>query len=286
MGLFSKKFCDVCGNKIGLLGNRKLEDGNLCKDCAKKLSPWFSERRHSTLNEIKAQLNYRENNKEKVAAFHASKTLGSRTKLMIDNEKRQFMVAKTSNLTQENPDVLDFTQARGCELIIDESRDEIERQTEDGSTVSYDPPRYEYAYTMSVKIFVDHPYFDEMEFEISDGYINTGEVRMGGADTNWTVNRVSSSFLSDREVQKYHDTVALGSEIKAEIDRMQGKPVSMSHEEQIAKANDRGDQPSMGGYAQQGYPQNTAVSTSWVCPFCDTTNHGNFCEGCGAKRPS
>ena len=67
MGLFSKKFCDVCGNKIGLLGNRKLEDGNLCKDCAKKLSPWFSERRHSTLNEIKAQLNYRENNKEKVA---------------------------------------------------------------------------------------------------------------------------------------------------------------------------------------------------------------------------
>ena len=35
MGLFSKKSCDVCGGKIGLLGNRKLEDGNLCKECAK-----------------------------------------------------------------------------------------------------------------------------------------------------------------------------------------------------------------------------------------------------------
>lgn len=45
MGLFDKKYCDICGEKIGLLGNRKLEDGNLCKDCAKQLSPWFSDRR-------------------------------------------------------------------------------------------------------------------------------------------------------------------------------------------------------------------------------------------------
>ena len=36
MGLFDKKYCDVCGAKIGFLGNRKLEDGNLCKDCAGK----------------------------------------------------------------------------------------------------------------------------------------------------------------------------------------------------------------------------------------------------------
>ena len=35
MGLFDKKVCDICGEKIGLLGNRKLDDGNLCKDCAK-----------------------------------------------------------------------------------------------------------------------------------------------------------------------------------------------------------------------------------------------------------
>lgn len=40
MGFFDKKYCDVCGEKIGLLGNRKLEDGNLCKDCAAKLSPF------------------------------------------------------------------------------------------------------------------------------------------------------------------------------------------------------------------------------------------------------
>jgi len=77
MGLFSAKFCDVCGGKIGLLGNRKLEDGNLCKDCANKLSPFFSERRKSTVEDIKRQLAYREANKAAVAAFHPTRTLGS-----------------------------------------------------------------------------------------------------------------------------------------------------------------------------------------------------------------
>ena len=52
MGLFDKKYCDVCGAKIGFLGNRKLEDGNLCKDCAGKLSPFFSDRRNSTVAKI------------------------------------------------------------------------------------------------------------------------------------------------------------------------------------------------------------------------------------------
>ena len=83
MGLFSKKYCDVCGEKIGLLGNRKLEDGNLCKECAKKLSPWFSDRRQSTVTEIKEQLAYREANQEKVAQFHPTRSLGERTKVLL-----------------------------------------------------------------------------------------------------------------------------------------------------------------------------------------------------------
>ena len=35
MGLFDKKECSICGAKIGLLGNKKLSDGNMCKDCEK-----------------------------------------------------------------------------------------------------------------------------------------------------------------------------------------------------------------------------------------------------------
>ena len=38
MGLFDKKFCDICGEKISFLGNHKLEDGNMCGTCNKKRS--------------------------------------------------------------------------------------------------------------------------------------------------------------------------------------------------------------------------------------------------------
>ena len=31
-GLFDKKICAICGGEIGLLGNRKLEDGNCGAD--------------------------------------------------------------------------------------------------------------------------------------------------------------------------------------------------------------------------------------------------------------
>ena len=86
MGLFDKKYCDICGEKIGLLGNRKLENGNLCKNCAQKLSPWFSDRRNSTVEEIKAQLDYREENQKKVAAFHTTRTLGADTKVLLDED--------------------------------------------------------------------------------------------------------------------------------------------------------------------------------------------------------
>jgi hypothetical protein len=56
MGLFDKKYCDICGNKIGLFGNRKLEDGNLCEDCAAKLSPWCSLSRYITMQDINDKL--------------------------------------------------------------------------------------------------------------------------------------------------------------------------------------------------------------------------------------
>lgn len=69
MGFFDRKYCDICGEKIGLLGNRKLEDGNLCKECAQKLSRWFEERRHSTVEDIKCQLEYRKQNEKRYKAF-------------------------------------------------------------------------------------------------------------------------------------------------------------------------------------------------------------------------
>lgn len=94
MGLFDKKYCDICGEKIRLLSNRKLDDGNLCKECAQKLSPWFEERRHSTVEEIRCQLAYREQNKEMVQKFNVTRQISTKTyNVFIDDTQGNFTIA-------------------------------------------------------------------------------------------------------------------------------------------------------------------------------------------------
>ncbi len=187
MGLFDKKYCGVCGEKIGLFGNRKLEDGNLCGKCAKKLSPWFSERRHSTLDEIKEQLAYREENQQAVKDFHVTLTLGKGMKVLIDEDARKFMVTNAKNLEEANPDVLDFSMVTGCNLDIDENSSEMYRRVGD-KDVSYTPPRYEYSYNFDFIINVNHPYFDEIKFRLNTSSVDTGEQQGGTPEYNSYVN--------------------------------------------------------------------------------------------------
>ena len=172
MGLFDKKYCDICGDKIGLLGNRKLEDGNLCKNCAAKLSPWFSERRPSTVEEIKEQLAYREANKEAVAAFHTTRTLGKDIKVLLDEDNGKFMVTSARNIAEANPDVLSFGDVTGCDLDIEEGRTEIEYEDREGNRQSFNPRRYAYHYDFYMTIHVNHPYFEEIRFKLNDSSVD------------------------------------------------------------------------------------------------------------------
>ena len=167
MGLFSKKTCSVCGGDIGLLGNRKLEDGNLCKKCAAKLSPWFNERRQSTVEQIRAQLQYREENKAAVAAFHTTRSMGDNMKLLVDEDARKFVVSNARDLVADNPDVLDFSMVTGVDLDIDEDRDEVKTEDKEGKSISYNPPRFDYSYDFHVVIRVNHPYFNEIRFRLN-----------------------------------------------------------------------------------------------------------------------
>ena len=36
MGLFEKKYCDLCGDKVNALTRQKLSDGYLCSDCKRQ----------------------------------------------------------------------------------------------------------------------------------------------------------------------------------------------------------------------------------------------------------
>ena len=173
MGLFDKKFCDICGEKIGLLGNRKLEDGNLCKDCAKKLSPFFDERRHSTVDQIKQQLAYREENKSVLASFSATRNFGENKKIYFDQRNGTFVVSRLSpgNWSEENPDVIQLSQISSLSLDVDEDRDEIYTTGKDGQRVSYTPPRYKFYYNFDLKFVVNHPYFDDFTVRLNDNRV-------------------------------------------------------------------------------------------------------------------
>ena len=169
MGLFDKKFCDICGEKIGLLGNRKLEDGNMCKDCAKKLSPFFSDRRSSTIDEIKQQLAYREQNKVALNAFRPNLTFGEGKKIYVDMANGNFVVSSLSpnNWDDENPDVMALSSIMSCNLKIDEDKDEIYTQGKDGQRVSYNPPRYKFYYNFILEFTVNNPYFDDFRVQLN-----------------------------------------------------------------------------------------------------------------------
>ena len=166
--LFEKKFCDVCGSEIKLLGNRKLEDGNLCKDCAAKLSRWFDDRRSSTVAQIKEQLAYREENKQRYVQFNTTLSMAE-GRLLLDEDQGLFVLPYGSR--DDNPDIIAFADVTGCEVDIEDSQDEITRTGSDGKQVSYNPPRYRYSYDFYVDIRVNHKYFDDMRLHVNGSSI-------------------------------------------------------------------------------------------------------------------
>jgi len=211
MGLFDKKTCDICGGKIGMLGNRKLDDGNCCKDCAKQLSPFFSERRKSTVSDIKEQLAYREQNKAAVAAFNTTRTLGLVTKVFLDEDAGKFAVSGAKRLSDENADIMDFSQVTGCNVEVQESNREIKRKTSDGKEVSFVPPKFSYSFTHYIIIHVNSPWFNEIKFPLSKSI----EVETAGPR-----NALTGTAEIGRKSNEYRQAEALGNEIKTALTKV------------------------------------------------------------------
>lgn len=207
--IFDKKECSVCGGEIGLLGNRKLEDGNLCKECAKKLSPFFSERRHSTVDEIKEQLAYREANEGVYAAFNTTKQYGSSQIIRIDENKRQFTVSySTDGIT---PDVISFDQVTGCTSRVDDSEVELKRDGPDGQKISYSPRMYLHRYYFRLNITVNHPYFENINFQLNSQPLEISDldrrnpVGNSGGILGALLGNSTPMSVEDRQYQQYQD---------------------------------------------------------------------------------
>jgi len=255
MWLFDKKYCDVCGEKIGLLGNRKLDDGNLCKDCAKKLSPFMTDRRHSTVEEIKQHPAYREENKQSVMAFRPTRVIGERKKVYIDEAAQKFIVTSARDWQEENPDVINISQVFRCNTKIEEHKDEIYRETSDGKRISYNPRRYECEYAFLVEIQVDSPWFSEISFELSD-------MR---PDSPYT-DLYRSLERESHELQE----ILMGRPAAVPAVGSGAFQAYSAPAAPVAPVSRPAQMPSQDG--------------SWTCA-CGAVNTGKFCTECASPRP-
>ena len=171
--LFEKRQCSICGKEMGMTERKELSGGNLCDNCAEKLSDWFSTdaRKRSTPQQIQEQLAYREQNRQAVAQFRATRTIGKNTKLYLDEMNRKFMVSSASNLQEDNPDVIDASAITNVAVDIDESKHELRTKNEEGRSVSYNPPRYDYSYDFYVDIDVSHPYCSHRRIKVNSSSV-------------------------------------------------------------------------------------------------------------------
>lgn len=265
--LFEKKHCDICGSEIGLLGNRKLEDGNLCKNCAAKLSPWFSDRRRSTVEEIRAQLEYREQNKENLAGFNPTEIYGHKTKIYIDDTSRKMIVTRSSKWREENPDLIDLDKIQDCIVNVIEHKEEIYTKDKDGKRASYNPKRYNYEYEYRVDIAVDSPYYPEISFELTDER-PTDKHRYNFKEYAYEGNRIQHRLLPEKyplmEVIEQLDVIT--------------QPDQVESENWTCECG----QENTGNFCSNcGKPK----PVRWFCPDCGRENYGTFCINCGRKKP-
>ncbi len=182
--IFKKKGCAICGKEVGVFGRKKLEDGEICTDCVKKLSPFFDDRRHSTVAQIEAQLEYRAENEKALAGFNHSVAFGKYEKMFIEvvgGVPTRFVISSSDNYKTKNPDIISFKNVSSCTPDIKENRTEEKYTNDKGERVSYNPPRYEYSYDFNIKLNISGcEYFDFINLELNSGSVELKTVAPAG----------------------------------------------------------------------------------------------------------
>lgn len=284
MGLFDrfkKQDCEICGKEVGMFGYKKLEDGEICKDCLKLLSPWFEDRRHATVAQIKEQIAYRQRNAEDLEYFTISRQIGKNEYVMyieeIDGIPTRFFVTNHSDYKAVNPDIIFFRDVVSCVTDVDERHEEMRQRNSEGQMVSYCPPRYKHHYNFYIKMEIrNNPYFNEIKFPIngSDIVLETaGDVGggIGGSDMAGILQGAGFSTVGAQtntpgnfsERRRYSECATMCQKIEQAVE--DGKRAAQPATVIIAAPVQEAPKPKL-------------------CPNCGAPYEGGkFCQNCGSK---
>ena len=184
MGLFKKEACCLCGGKTGMF-DKKCESGKVCKECVKKMSPWFDDFKNASAGALDAQRIGREVDAGLVELYNFNKIFGEFGVILIDEKEKLFVafpdtssglfgsqrkVTSIDDVMDLGPDIIRFDRVKDFEIDIKEMTRE-EKRTENGQQVSYDPPHILYMETFTLRLTLKHPYIKTMSIQLNDGAV-------------------------------------------------------------------------------------------------------------------
>ena len=184
MGLFKKEACCLCGGKTGLM-DKKCLSGKVCKNCAKKMSPWFDNYKGMDKSLLEWQLSIREQDRERAASCSFNKVFGEFGVILIDEREKVFVafpdtssglfgsqrvVKGIEDVIDLGPDIIRFSMVKDFEIHITETSRE-EKHTVNGKEESYNPPHILYMETFTLRLKIDHPFITTMNIQLNNGAV-------------------------------------------------------------------------------------------------------------------
>lgn len=221
------------------------------------------------MEEIREQLRLREENRQKLAGFHPTRTIGVDTKVYVDEPGKTFIVTGAQDIMKANPDLIRMDQVADCQMDIRHTRTELKRENAQGEKVSYDPPVYEYDYTFWMEISViGHPYIGSIRFRLNDRDI--------------TIRSEARRSLLGMPTDDIHPEFNVEYREYLEMATLIVAVMKIGSDPQAAAADMAAPAP-----VSAPAPAPTPVSSgAWTCRSCGAENTGKFCQSCGSPRPA